>query len=155
MTHGELTARKTSTDILIMEGVAAAKNLGEEVEETVTLIRKIGLMVDLSGVERARGRNHFRKCERERWAEEGNAAIFYLEDNQRFPPPSPPQPLSPFLCIVRTLPATSRPLGFEMELNRQCVHHVLCHLTQLDAITLSTAPAGSIFARLASSRSRA
>ena len=31
-----------------MEGVAAAKNLGEEVEETVTLIRKIGLMVDLS-----------------------------------------------------------------------------------------------------------
>ena len=53
MTHGELTARKTSTDILIMEGVAAAKNLGEEVEETVTLIRKIGLMVDLS--EPARG----------------------------------------------------------------------------------------------------
>ena len=47
-----------------MEGVAAAKNLGEEVEETVTLIRKIGLMVDLS--EPARGRNHFRKCERER-----------------------------------------------------------------------------------------
>ena len=82
-----------------MEGVAAAKNLGEEVEETVTLIRKIGLMVDLSGVERARGRNHFRKCERERWAEEGNAAIFYLEDNQGFPPPFP---TVPFLCIVRT-----------------------------------------------------
>ena len=38
-----------------MEGVAAAKNSGEEVEETVTLIRKIGLMVDLSGMERARG----------------------------------------------------------------------------------------------------
>ena len=31
-----------------MEGVAAAKNLGEEGDETVTLIRKIGLMVDLS-----------------------------------------------------------------------------------------------------------
>ena len=130
-----------------MEGVAAAKNLGEEVEETVTLIRKIGLMVDLSGVERARGRNHFRKCERERWAEEGNAAIFYLEDNQRFPPPFPTVPSLPLQYV---LPATSRPLGFEMELNRHCVHHVLCHLTQLDAITLSTALAGSIFARLAS-----
>ena len=55
ITHGESNPRKTSTDILIMEGVAAAKNLGEEVEETVTLIRKIGLMVDLSGVERAKG----------------------------------------------------------------------------------------------------
>ena len=32
----------------------SSENLGEEVEETVTPIRKIGLMVDLSGVERAR-----------------------------------------------------------------------------------------------------
>ena len=73
-----------------MEGVAAAKNLGEEVEETVTLIRKIGLMVDLSEPASEQGGGEtISESARERWAEEGNAAIFYLEDNQGFPPPSP------------------------------------------------------------------